>query len=224
MCTPAFQFRSEKRNVKEAENVTNNDDETIVDLIADTLNYTLSEYQENIIYYIAGFIVRKLLKSLDCMYCLDILLNKPAQNEDHIYSVEPALYNKFTNFVSSGGLLHPSTIVFNIVAFTEKQFRVLHDKKGIQTLHLKKLIEKSVIQHFCEKMHLFVPHHPIVEEQIFEDLHEIQLMRQIANLYFKCRINAHLKSINQKVGGRKLGIRQKFTKLILFHESKQLSK
>ena len=90
----------------------------------DTMQHTL--YIDNILYYISGFIVAKLIKKINCQSCKESLLGDVARS-DHTYCPGydevhgPAV---FTSFVNNGGLTIPSPSVFKVVACAEKVFKV----------------------------------------------------------------------------------------------------
>lgn len=62
------------------------------------------------------------------------------------------------------------------------------------------------------------PKHTVVCEEFLSDLHELQLERNIVNEYLKYRrMHQNVKLSIEKFYGKDVGIRQKFAKLILFH-------
>ena len=73
-----------------------------------------SDFISNILFYIGGFIVSKLVKKLTCQACIDCLVGSINRAEsDHDYC-EQSAYNEvstaaaFTLFVNNGGLRIPS--------------------------------------------------------------------------------------------------------------------
>lgn len=179
----------------------------------------LSEFQENVLYYISGYIIRSLIETSTCDDCVAIFLYRDQENlTDHDYSSSAEYYKKFTSFVSRGGLLHASNIVYNIVNFLEKQFRSMVNegellKKG---LNVKKKLVNRAIEYFSEKINLFVPIHPMNHEFLAEELHEIQIVRKVTNIFLKCRMHHYSSLVNNEIHGKSSSIRQKMTKLILF--------
>uniref|UniRef100_A0A8D8QYX8 Uncharacterized protein n=1 Tax=Cacopsylla melanoneura TaxID=428564 RepID=A0A8D8QYX8_9HEMI len=78
----------------------------------------LNYYKANILVYICGYIVNKLIKKLSCKYCIKMLLN--VKNVDsiqveHNYSINLDRAYKFTKAVDLGGLKLPSLGVLEIV-------------------------------------------------------------------------------------------------------------
>ena len=76
---------------------------------------------ENVLYYIAGYILRSILKSIDCDLCVESLL-VPKQMSDHQYFTSP--YGSLVQTKNSGGLIQSSCFVYKIVATAEKIFHL----------------------------------------------------------------------------------------------------
>jgi hypothetical protein len=85
-----------------------------------------------------------------------------------------------------------------------------------QKSNLKKLMQNAAVTNFAQNLQLFLPKHPVTEEFIHEDLHEIQLVKNITHVFLKCRMHHHAKLLNFRLHGKVSSIRQKMTKLILF--------
>ena len=77
--------------------------------------------KDNILYYIAGHIVQSLLAKVSCETCRGELLLDPTDAHASQLSVGP-LCARFTAFKQRGGLVFPSTAVFNVVRVTESVF------------------------------------------------------------------------------------------------------
>ena len=93
-----------------------------------------SELTDNMLYYIAGFIVKSLLQKLECGNCKAELL----LNESDVRDVEIANYPvfaKLTFFKQKKALTFPSVAALKIVKATESIFRqrVIEDQKGINS-------------------------------------------------------------------------------------------
>ena len=97
-------------------------------------------YIGNILYYISGFIVAKLIKKIKCQSCKEGILGDVARS-DHTYCSGydevhgPAV---FTSFVDNGGLTIPSPSVFKVVACAEKVFKVHVCKEKFKEITAKK--------------------------------------------------------------------------------------
>lgn len=215
-CTPAFAFRSEKREQKQ---VKSNNIDDISDMMENLERRSLSNLIENIFYYICGYVVRTLTNDNLCNDCLNILLYREENIfMDHEYSKPQEHFKKFTSCVTRGGLLYSSNVVYEIVTFMEKQFQSLIEIGGVLKgqYNLKRKLVNSVIKHFLQKIHKFLPKHPITEEFMAEESHEIKIIRKIVDIYIKCKMHHYSRLMNLKIHGKDASIRQKMTKLILF--------
>lgn len=211
--TPAFEFRTEKRQAQEIQFEDGNNE---INTLIEYLNKkSLSDFQENVLYYISGYIVRSLINNSTCNYCNNIMLFK--ENIEHDYTVTNH-FSKFTNLINWGGLIPASDIVFRIVCFAEKQFRSIVDKQSIfkNYTNIKNKLINTAIIHFSKKIEELVPIHPLNQEFISEDLHEVQIIRSILQIFIKCRMHHYSKLKNIELLGKSAPIRQKMTKLVLF--------
>ena len=76
---------------------------------------------ENVLYYIAGYILRSILKSIDCHLCVESLL-APKQISDHQYFTSP--YGSLLQIKNSGGLIQSLYFVYKIITTAEKMFHL----------------------------------------------------------------------------------------------------
>ena len=97
-----------------------------------------SEFMENILFYISGFIVTKLMALIACTACKKCLISSPLPSSiDHDYcgakttqhSDTPAA-SAFTLFINRGGLTIPSQSVFAVVKYAEHIFKAFVVKDG----------------------------------------------------------------------------------------------
>lgn len=114
--------------------------------------------------------------------------------------------------------LNASSIVYKNLHFTERQFRYIASEESLlqHKSNFKKLMQNGAVTNFAQNLELFLPKHPVTEEFIHEDLHEIQLVKNITDVFLKCRMHHHAKLLNFRLHGKASSIRQKMTKLILF--------
>ena len=88
-----------------------------------------SEFSSNVLFYIAGCIVSKLIKAIACSACKKSLLLLPKQLPDNGYDYTSTIYHEagkaspFTTFVNMGGLQIPSTSVCRTVEYCEHVFK-----------------------------------------------------------------------------------------------------
>ena len=89
-----------------------------------------SEFTSNVLFYIAGYIVSKLIKAVACPACKKSPLPLPKQLPDNGHDYTSTIYHEagkassFTTFVNKGGLQIPSTSVFRTVEYCEHVFKV----------------------------------------------------------------------------------------------------
>ena len=130
---------------------------------------------DNILYYVAGFLVRSLLARLQCNNCKTHSLLDPTDRHALKMPVYP-WYAKFTEFKQKGGLIFPSLSVIKIVKATEVAFQNRIIDKGIgvtieRNLRLK--IQNAVLESigngiFGDSLHYY--DHTIGETDHFSTL------------------------------------------------------
>ncbi len=131
ICGGIFDIKWPKKNTEplmcDNDEIDTEDDvneDQILDQIDQLIDLGNSEFYaiatNNILYYVSGFVVRKLVKKISCVGCIEKLLWK---RSDHDYcSLNPAL--KFLNMKNRGGLIHPSHDVFRIVQRTNNEIKL----------------------------------------------------------------------------------------------------
>ena len=155
---------------------------------------------ENVLYYISGHIVAKLVKSITCTACKNCLLSRsltsPGQLLDHDYEgsrPDHQSASAYTQFVNKGGLTIPSTSVFSVIKYAEIAFKACVCKDGRQIsssdgLRSKMILE--VINHFfvdkSTRSTVFSDHDP--EENDMNDDHRVKLIKHTADKYFTLRL------------------------------------
>jgi hypothetical protein len=144
-----------------------------------------SDFTANILFYIAGYIVSKLLKLLTCPDCITSLTSQPSTNPDQdccgVRYNSAAAASAFTLFVNNGGLKIPSKSVFQIIEYAELVFKRNVCKKGnsiSNKKHLKKTKIMSVCHNFVD-IHqvLFADHEEDINGRVFEDEHRTKLIK-----------------------------------------------
>ena len=81
-----------------------------------------NELLDNVLYYIAGFVVRSLLKSLKCRDCRSALL-LDVDDPHALHKERHPLHAKLACFKQSGGLIFPSQSVLKIVKAAKVLFK-----------------------------------------------------------------------------------------------------
>ncbi|KAF0769700.1 THAP-type domain-containing protein, partial [Aphis craccivora] len=98
---------------------------------------------ENILYYICGYSVKKLIPTLKCDGCIDAVTDPYIEN-DHVYQYNYNTTPKyFTIMKNRGGLMYASDRVYKIVKLKEILFKtIMVDKKQmfIKNMDLKIMI------------------------------------------------------------------------------------
>ena len=89
------------------------------------MHYT--DFIDNVLYYISGFVVAKLIRHIKCEFWKQCLLGQLSRNRsDHMYC--PGYYDNapaaFTLIISNGGLTIPSVSTFRSVECAEKVFKL----------------------------------------------------------------------------------------------------
>jgi len=157
----------------------------------DNLN---KNYIDDIVAYIAGFIVLKIAKVISCDICKQQLYGN-------------VCHSKLQVLKNRGTLTNASADVVTLCKIAEKTFRenmsILSERNILHTL-LVKTMRKVPNNIFSNTSHLF--------DQSYLNDHRLQLIKLILNKYFKsrCTYYGNSKNVNVK------RIRSKFTKLILF--------
>lgn len=211
-CTaPIFEFAMQEQPLPT--NSSGQDD--AINMMRSIDHVEFSYYKNNILYYISGFILKKVIKLLDCCYCIDILLESNNCIE-HNYAMELNHFSNFTNFVSRGKLYFPSTAVFKIIQHAEKVFQIAKLNSAINKQNFISCAIIEMKSHFIPKMQeLFVPAHPITST--CDPLHEVQLVTYLTKKYLELRIQTHSKQQTLEILGRRATIRQKLNKTVLFY-------
>ena len=91
---------------------------------------SLNELQDNVLYYISGFVVRASISKLKCKECIGELLLDP-RDLHALKGTDYPIHAKFTYFKQKGGLILPSPAVWKIVKAAEVLFKKrVHGKDG----------------------------------------------------------------------------------------------
>lgn len=162
-----------------------------------------TEFSINVIVYIAGFIVRKIQRTVHCIECVKVLLTTSTETTYHAL-----IRNK-----SRGHLLHPSADVVCICRSAEKAVRI-HFKnysKFPTNRNQKKAFENRIIAEFIGS-NIFdqLNDHHTKNQELLEN-HRTYLIKLIVETYIKIRICHFLKEYNTKTTER-----QYYNKLTLF--------
>lgn len=169
----------------------------------------LSSCSNNIVAYIAGFVVYKLKNSLHCEVCVDAL---SSSSDSNMYSL--------IKLKSKGNLIFPSDDVIEICVSCEKLFRqeiavvknsemILSRKESWKLVHsvLDYCTSKKIFANLSEHMY---ESHPL-------ENHMLLLIRSVAEKYLQVRYTYAGKHFTEKLQTKiRVKSRQTYTKLILF--------
>ncbi|CAH0719242.1 unnamed protein product, partial [Brenthis ino] len=157
------EFRSNKRLQKSDFQRDNTDDEDrdeesqVKKWLEQIEGIHLSYYKNNILYYISGYIVNKMLDKTTCEYCRSALLVK-RQHKDHNYVIDVCEFSSFTTFVDRGQLKYASKLVYEIVKYAEKLIMTSLENAW-ENAYGDRLLN-IINQHFYSKLNeLFNPPH-----------------------------------------------------------------
>ena len=175
--------------------------------------------KDNVLYYISGFLVRSLLKQLECTTCSSELLLDVDDSHARTRSVYPT-QARFTCFKQESGIIFPSLAVLKIVKATEVLFKqkVIAQKIGItneRNLDLKiqsSILEQIGIGVFNNHTTHFFDHRVGGEMDHFSSL-----LRKISSRYLNMRLKTFGKRYSEMVVHRnEPSLRHQLTKTILF--------
>ncbi|CAL1270435.1 unnamed protein product [Larinioides sclopetarius] len=161
----------------------------------------LSECSNDIIFYMAGWIVKNLSGKLKCEVCVSALFPKEMPTSLSLIS-----------FKSEGGLVYPSNDVFQICKECEMAFRqeiLKTNCKDSQILIMKNA--PSVLDKVCSRNYFSVLHKHQFDTEPTAN-HLVHLIRSIVHLYFKVQVNYYCKNLSLN----KESMRQFFKHLVNF--------
>ena len=233
---PLFHTRKHKTDInKDSEQATVPDqdpeqEDNSMSMMLQHLQKGHSEFISNVLFYIAGCIVFKLIDDLSCSECKRCLLPIPKETslDDHDYTAtryhEAGKASAFTTFVNKGGLQIPSTAVYRCIEYCEHVFRATvtgDDNQHISNnAKLKYTMIIKVCQHFTleSTLPLFTDHEDGDNEAVVEDDHKTQLTKRVAEKYFTLRLFNYGKKYTREIVNKgKQSDRHRLNKLILFN-------
>lgn len=155
----------------------------------------LSRFLIDVNEYIAGFVARKIAKSIKCAFCIDLLFSHKSES-------------RLLNRKNQGGLMKASPDVIKICQVAEKTFRIFSNSTPCP------LINKMIVncRRFLQGHDLFSVANDHILNQDPLNNHCSQLITLIAQVYLTVRVHYMNKNINSV----DVRIRQQYNKLILF--------
>ena len=223
LCDPStFLTLSWKKNESvPLDSDTHNDEETLqVERILINMDETSpNDLRDIILYYISGFLVRKMLPNVKCRKCRQELLLDP-HDAQASRTVEFPVYSLFTLSLQRGGLTLPSSAVMKLVKATEVIFkrRVISCDSGItmeKNIGLK--IESSLVEQFGPDIFNNVDNHFFDHHIGQERDHLTSLLRLVVKRYLNLHLKIYGKKYTEMIAHKNLpSSRHELTKTILF--------
>lgn len=154
----------------------NDEDETTWEYIGTIQDDTIPETIDCILYYLTGFICKKLYNSTKCLECRKDLYHKVERTEN-----TPA--SKLTNLKSRGWLNHPNIYMFNIFIEVEKKLM----------LHIRSVdVFDETIEDFFSSNSIIFPSFPC-------ELHKQDIISRAIFFYITMRVKQFYKQESQKI-------------------------
>ena len=185
----------------------------------------MSLYSDNVLYYMAGFVCRKMMSSMTCPSCaLAITSHIPQHLTEHKYSSSDNCA-KLTERKNNGGLVFASNGIFQIVKICEQLFKkfVFSNQAQITSEQgvCKKIIISCVNEVFDKTDKLFpsIKDRQCIasEDPSHVDSHVMQIIKEAAKRYTLIRLQTYAKFFNRVVVNKKIAsVRHKMTKCIIF--------
>jgi hypothetical protein len=192
--------------------------------IANSLNCS-TIWRDDVLSYIAGYIVKKITVCIKCPECAIALVavdNSQSALPDHCYSSNSQCKSpSLITFKSYGKLVTPSQSVVKVVTATDRKLRALFgdnwsslNKRALSSLKSDVLQEVKATSFECLEQHSRESH--VLDEQFRED-HITIIINKIIDLYVKIFSHRFGKVYTDRVVREgKSSKRPKLTKLILF--------
>ncbi len=194
----------------DGDNDDDDDDDLLLFCQIDSAN--LTELQKAIIGYMAGYIVRKIKRSLSCSKCLQALYSSDGDQADF-----PHL--SLIHHKQRGGLIFPSKTVVQLIELCEKTFH--HMVQGSRELNIS--VKDNVLRtllHIVSKTNIefdTLDRHDRETARVEMNLHSTQLKMTVCKQYLITRILTHgQKFYTEKIQGKKVGNNKDCQKLFCF--------
>lgn len=187
-------------------------DETEKEDIPDIFPYDASGFgviKENILFYICGFIVRRVSKKIDCTTCCKNLLEK-FNEHSYAYLSENS---KLVHIKNRGGLIKSSSFALKVVKFVEKTLIAMTNNfKSIEIL-TSNLTTKIIITTKNYVYHSNILVNNKCPNDGFLESHELEMVTITCKEYLKVRLHHVAKSKTADIVSK----RRLLTKLVLFN-------
>lgn len=169
---------------------------------ASSASWHLTDYVEDIVSYISGFVVKSLKKCVTCFTCKLLL-----ECEHTVSALQ--MRKRY------GRLVNASILVIDICKAAEKYFRFFHKTTNIFNKNIKNLIQvlvKNTFETLSSSILIEFHNHHLEDDPI--DGHAFELIKKILRSYFNLRI--HHETVKKLDLSKKTRVRSIYTKSILF--------
>ena len=156
----------------------------------------ISEYKENVVRHISGYLARKLIKKISCDECKSSLI----QTRKDI----PSLTN--CKEYKKDSLVYPSETLVKITTICEKIICAELESKTKSWM-----TKKYFLDYLIMKIQANVVNSSLMADF---DLHGYDVVKKISTLYCSLRLHHHVKTENEKLKRNRL--RNKLTKVVQF--------
>ena len=208
-CRPIFSLKWAKNRtpLRNAETLDNVDDgnDTDVKLLEELPRFwSLCPYKNSIIAYIGGYIIRSIRKTLSCLTCYHATVtNEKNASIDHNLII----------LKDRGGLFYPSEDVLRILKTSESVFKtVISSNDDMPEIKVKKHLGirlRNLVLRSLPDVFFNLPC-DIENEVVAEELHSIQLTKEIIDKYMRIRLLRHGQFFTEMtILKSKCGLRQK---------------
>jgi len=209
-----FDFKWNKKQNEHYIDIDSNLEKDILNRFS-LLNNTNSNFQDlknNVLYYIVGYILRKIIIRIDCKSCVKCLIK---DIDDHCYG-HYAPYSKFVDYKNKGGLVSPSESSFKVIFEAEKMLVCLTD--NLKNINIKNL-DKIIITYCKNKL--------VGDNNIFINLncdnisfldrpYKLMIISVLIKRYLSIRLHSFGKVYSSDILNP-ISQRQKLTKTIIFY-------
>ena len=166
--------------------------------------------------YIAGCMLRSILKSIDCNLCVEsVLVLKQMSN--HQYFKSP--YVSLVEIKNSGGLIQSSYFVYKIITTAEKIFDLTVVDNPLKTT-LNSILVLKMVYHIvksCKWDKYIQNSEHAYQVEITSDDHITQLVKTISSKYLHLRLNTYGKRYTREIINKsQASLRHQLLKLTLF--------
>ena len=162
-----------------------------------------SEFNDNVLSYISGYIQRRVIAKEKCEYCIDFLKNSSSTT------------SSFIEYVNEGGLIKPSEKLDFLVKKNNK-ILISFEKKS------KLIAQKNVTQRICQNvLNMLMECYPSFFSEIDHhdgDLqsHKIKMIKNIVSAFVSLKLKHLAKEKRNDLFSKR--IRRTMTKLVAFQK------